>query len=63
MFCPGFESILRFIYSSNKSIIAGIQDLSLLFEIYHLGDKVCNKSSQSLVVWILDRFINKTGGR
>jgi hypothetical protein len=32
--------MMRFIYSSDQKILAGIQNMDQLFEIYHLGETV-----------------------
>ena len=36
----GFEALIRFIYTGDEKVVAVIKDLDLLFEIYHLADKV-----------------------
>jgi hypothetical protein len=32
--------MLRFVYTGELTILTSIEDLDLLFEIYHLADKV-----------------------
>jgi hypothetical protein len=36
----GFETMIRFIYSAQESLVTDIVDLELLFEVYRLADQV-----------------------
>ena len=36
----GFDTMVRFIYSGEETIITSLQNLDLLFEIFRLADKV-----------------------
>ncbi len=36
----GFETMIRFIYTAQESLITDIVDLELLFEVYRLADQV-----------------------
>jgi hypothetical protein len=36
----GFRSMLQFIYSGNKDFISNSKNIDLLFELFHLADKV-----------------------
>ncbi len=36
----GFETMIRFIYTAQESLITDILDLELLFEVYRLADQV-----------------------
>ncbi len=36
----GFETMIRFIYTAQESLITDIVDLELLFEVYSLADQV-----------------------
>jgi hypothetical protein len=35
----GFQTVVSFIYAGDETLISGLQDLDLLFEIYRLADK------------------------
>ncbi len=36
----GFETMIRFIYTAQESLVTDIGDLELLFEVYRLADQV-----------------------
>jgi hypothetical protein len=36
----GFETMIRFIYTAQESLVTDILDLELLFEVYRLADQV-----------------------
>jgi hypothetical protein len=36
----GFETMIRFIYTAQESLVTDIVDLELLFEVYRLADQV-----------------------
>jgi hypothetical protein len=48
----GFETMIRFIYTAQESLITDILDLELLFEVYRLADQVDMYRTVPLPKWI-----------
>jgi hypothetical protein len=48
----GFETMIRFIYTAQESLITDILDLELLFEVYRLADQVDMYRTVPVPKWI-----------
>ncbi len=55
----GFETMIRFIYTAQESLITDILDLELLFEVYRLADQVDMYRTVPLPKWIRSKWLDR----